>query len=109
MYAASLAKTAFAYTVLQPADEGRIDLDASIASRARPWFAASCLTSKDASGPMWFKGGHDDGTGNMLVCQEARRRCVVFLSNSVRAERIYPALACIVLGETAMPWWWEYR
>src|SRR5262245_45585728 len=32
MYAASLAKTAFAYTVLQLADEGRIDLDASIAT-----------------------------------------------------------------------------
>ncbi len=32
MYAASLAKTAFAYTVLQLVDEGRIDLDASIAS-----------------------------------------------------------------------------
>jgi CubicO group peptidase (beta-lactamase class C family) len=67
------------------------------------------ITIKDASGPMWFKGGHDDGTGNMLVCQEARRRCVVFLSNSVRAERIYPALTRLVLGETAMPWWWEYR
>jgi CubicO group peptidase (beta-lactamase class C family) len=67
------------------------------------------VTFQDASGPMWFKGGHDNGTGNMLVCQEARRRCVVFLSNSVRAERIYPALTRIVLGETAIPWWWEYR
>jgi CubicO group peptidase (beta-lactamase class C family) len=67
------------------------------------------VTFKDASGPIWFKGGHDDGTGNILVCQEAHRRCVVFLSNSVRAERIYPALTRIILGDTAMPWWWEYR
>ncbi len=67
------------------------------------------ITFQDASGPMWFKGGHDDGTGNMLVCQEVRRRCVVFLSNSVRAEKIYPALTRILLGETAIPWWWEYR
>jgi CubicO group peptidase (beta-lactamase class C family) len=66
------------------------------------------VTFQDASGPMWFKGGHDDGTGNVLVCQEARRRCVVFLSNSVRAERIYPTLTRFILGTTAMPWWWEY-
>jgi len=63
---------------------------------------------RDQSGAMWFKGGHDDGTGNMLVCQERRQRCVVFLSNSVRAERIYPALTRFILGDTAMPWWWEY-
>jgi CubicO group peptidase (beta-lactamase class C family) len=60
-------------------------------------------------GRMWFKGGHDDGTGNFVVCQERGRRCVVLLSNSTRAERIYPALVQLVLGETAMPWWWEYR
>ena len=60
------------------------------------------------AGRTWFKGGHNDWTGNMLVCQERRRRCVVLLANSVRAERIYPALVRFVLGETAMPWWWEY-
>lgn len=65
------------------------------------------VTFDDASGRMWFKGGHDDWTGNMVICQERGRRCVVFLANSVRAERIYPALARHVLGETAMPWWWE--
>lgn len=59
-------------------------------------------------GRTWFKGGHDDWTGNMAVCQQRYRRCVVLLANSVRAERIYPALVRFVLGETAMPWWWEY-
>ena len=63
---------------------------------------------RDKTGAMWFKGGHDDGTGNMLVCHEIRRRCVVFLSNSVRAEKVYPELTRFILGETATPWWWEY-
>jgi CubicO group peptidase (beta-lactamase class C family) len=67
------------------------------------------VTFRDPSGPMFFKGGHNDWTGNMVICQEARRRCVVFLANSVRAELIYPALARFILGETAMPWWWEYN
>lgn len=67
------------------------------------------VTFADASGPMWFKGGHNDFTGNMLVCQETRRRCVVLLANSVRAELIYPELARFILGDTAMPWWWEYN
>lgn len=66
------------------------------------------VTFKDANGPSWFKGGHNDTTGNMLVCQEARRRCIVLLANSVRAERIYPQLVKFILGDTAMPWWWEY-
>lgn len=67
------------------------------------------VTFSDASGPMFFKGGHNDWTGNMVICQEARQRCVVFLGNSVRAEHIYPDLAAFILGETAMPWWWEYN
>lgn len=61
------------------------------------------------AGLMFFKGGHNDWTGNMAICQNARRRCVVFLGNSVRAELIYPELARFILGETAMPWWWEYN
>ena len=66
------------------------------------------VTFHDRSGPAWFKGGHDDGTGNMVICLESGRRCVVMLSNDVRAERIYPELARRVLGETDMPWTWEY-
>lgn len=61
------------------------------------------------AGSMFFKGGHNDWTGNMAICQEARRRCVVFLGNSVRAELIYPELARFILGDTAFPWWWEYN
>jgi CubicO group peptidase (beta-lactamase class C family) len=58
------------------------------------------------AGHTWFKGGHNEWTGNIVMCQEARRRCVVFFGNDVRAELIYPDLAAFILGETAMPWWW---
>ncbi len=63
----------------------------------------------DTTGPAWFKGGQDDWTGNMVICLEARQRCVVMLANDVRAERMYPELARLILGETKMPWTWEYE
>jgi len=63
---------------------------------------------RDTSGPAWFKGGHTPSTGNMVVCFEEGKRCVVMLANDVRAERIYPELARMILGETQMPWRWEY-
>jgi hypothetical protein len=67
------------------------------------------IVFRDASGPAWFKGGHDDGTGNFVVCLENGQRCVVLLANDVRAERIYPELVGAVLGDTRMPWRWEYE
>lgn len=63
---------------------------------------------QDASGKGWFKGGHNEWTGNMVICLENLRRCLVLLSNDVRAERIYPDLTRAILGETMMPWTWEY-
>jgi CubicO group peptidase (beta-lactamase class C family) len=67
------------------------------------------VTFRDASGPAWFKGGHNDWTGNMVICLEYKKRCLVMLANDVRAERIYPELARIILGSTQMPWTWEYE
>lgn len=67
------------------------------------------VTFRDASGPMWFKGGHNDWTGNMAVGQESGGRALVLLANSVRAELIYPQMVEFILGKTAMPWWWEYN
>jgi CubicO group peptidase (beta-lactamase class C family) len=67
------------------------------------------VTFQDRSGTAWFKGGHNEITANMVICLEAKRRCVVMLSNDVRAERIYPELARLVLGENDMPWAWEYN
>lgn len=66
------------------------------------------VTFQDATGPAWFKGGHNDFTGNMVICMEAGRRCVVLLANDARAERIFPEIAGLVLGATRMPWLWEY-
>lgn len=66
------------------------------------------VTFEDASGPAWFKGGHNDWTGNMAVCFEGSQRCLVMLANDVRAERIYPEILHLVFGETRMPWRWEY-
>ncbi len=59
-------------------------------------------------GAGFFKGGHNDSTGNTWVCVKARKRCVVILSNDVRAERAFPRLVAFVLGETGVPWTWEY-
>jgi CubicO group peptidase (beta-lactamase class C family) len=59
-------------------------------------------------GAGFFKGGHNDVTGNTWVCLEAGRRCVVILSNDVRAEAAFPALVAALLGETGLPWAWEY-
>lgn len=66
------------------------------------------VTFQDTSGPAWFKSGHDDWTGNLVVCLESSKRCVVMLANDVRAERIYPEITRLVLGETTMPWAWLY-
>jgi len=56
----------------------------------------------------FFKGGHNDSTGNMWVCLEKRRRCVMLLSNDVRAEAAFPGLVRLIMGQTGMPWAWEY-
>jgi len=66
------------------------------------------VTFEDRSGPAFFKGGHDDWTANFVLCLEGGGRCVILLSNDVRAEKLYPELAQLALGPTDMPWTWEY-
>lgn len=56
----------------------------------------------------FYKGGHNDSTGNTWVCVRQGQRCVVILGNDVRAERAFPRLVKFVLGETGVPWTWEY-
>jgi hypothetical protein len=67
------------------------------------------VTFQDPPGEVWFKGGHNEWTGNMVVCVERELRCLVLLSNDVRAERLYPDLVRAVLGEIRLPWSWEYE
>jgi len=56
----------------------------------------------------FFKGGHDGQTANTMVCIEAGQRCVVILSNDVRAEAGFADLVHFILGDTGVPYDWEY-
>ncbi|WP_095986808.1 serine hydrolase domain-containing protein [Cystobacter fuscus] len=61
------------------------------------------------AGPAFFKGGHDDWTDNFALCLERERRCVLLLANSVKGPAVFPSLVDIILGETGMPWRWDYN
>jgi CubicO group peptidase (beta-lactamase class C family) len=56
----------------------------------------------------FFKGGHDGQTANTMVCIEASQRCVLILSNDVRSEAGFAELVRFILGDTAVPYDWEY-
>jgi CubicO group peptidase (beta-lactamase class C family) len=81
-----------------PAAQRRADLAAGL----------GVVTFRGPSGAGFMKGGHNDSTGNTLVCIERGQRCVVILSNDVRAEAAFPELVAFVLGDTGAPWQWEY-
>lgn len=56
----------------------------------------------------FFKGGHNEQTANTVVCLEESQRCVVVLSNDVRAETSFADLIKFILGDTGVPYDWEY-
>jgi CubicO group peptidase (beta-lactamase class C family) len=66
------------------------------------------ITFQGPQGPGFYKGGHNDSTGNLWVCLERGQRCVVLLANDVRAEAAFPTLVDALLGPTGLPWAWEY-
>jgi CubicO group peptidase (beta-lactamase class C family) len=66
------------------------------------------IAFRGPQGAGFMKGGHNDSTGNTLVCVERGQRCVVILANDVRAEPAFPRLVEFVLGNTGAPWHWEY-
>jgi CubicO group peptidase (beta-lactamase class C family) len=66
------------------------------------------VTFNGPQGRGFFKGGHNESTANTWVCLERGRRCVVILSNDVRAEPAFPKLIDGILGDTGLPWRWEY-
>ncbi len=93
--------TASQFPTLQPelpADQRRADLSAGL----------GVVTFTGPQGPGFYKGGHNDSTGNTWVCVKAGKRCVVILGNDVRAERTFPKLVEFILGDTGVPWRWEY-
>lgn len=82
----------------QPLAERRPDLAAGL----------GVVTFKGPQGPGFYKGGHNDTTANTWVCVERGKRCVVLLSNDVRAEAAFSGLVRFILGETGVPYDWEY-
>lgn len=56
----------------------------------------------------FFKGGHDRGGDNMLVCLIGQDRCVMLMANIAKGHLIFPQLVERILGPTGLPWRWEY-
>ena len=56
----------------------------------------------------FYKGGHDGQTANTMVCMEKGQRCVLILSNDVRSEARFADLVRFILGDTGVPFDWEY-
>ena len=80
-------------------------------SRGEKINLAAGLGIETWSGPndsYFAKGGHNDWTGNLVICADRQKRCVVMLANSVRAEIIFPKIIEMTMGDTAYPWWWTY-
>jgi CubicO group peptidase (beta-lactamase class C family) len=81
-----------------PAKDQRKDLSAGL----------GVVVFDGPQGHGFFKGGHDGQTANTMVCLEKSQRCVLILSNDVRAEAGFARLVHFLLGETGVPYDWEY-
>lgn len=81
-----------------PADQQRKDLYSGL----------GVVVFDGPQGRGFFKGGHNEQTGNTLVCVEAHERCVLILANDVRAEAGFADLVRFILGDTGVPYEWEY-
>ena len=81
-----------------PANKQRRDLAAGL----------GVIVFDGPQGHGFFKGGHDGQTANTMVCVEARQRCVLILSNDVRSEAGFADLVKFILGDTGVPYDWEY-
>jgi CubicO group peptidase (beta-lactamase class C family) len=83
--------------------------DLPVSEQRKDLYAALGVVVFDGpQGHGFYKGGHDGQTANTMVCVEATQRCVVFLSNDVRSEAGFPELVRFILGDTGVPYDWEY-
>lgn len=84
--------------------------DDAPAAEQSPAIAASVglIAFTGPQGAAFFRGGHNDSTGNTLVCLEKGERCVLIMSNDVRAEAAFPMIVRDILGETGAPWRWIF-
>jgi CubicO group peptidase (beta-lactamase class C family) len=83
--------------------------DAPLNEQRKDLYSGLGVTVFDGpQGHGFYKGGHDGQTANTLVCIESARRCVVILSNDVRSEAGFAGLMKFILGDTGVPYDWEY-
>jgi CubicO group peptidase (beta-lactamase class C family) len=93
--------TAHLFPLFQPA--------LPVAAQRKDLYAGlGVITFDGPQGHGFFKGGHDQQTANTMVCIEASQRCVLILSNDVRSEQGFSGLVRFILGETGVPYDWEY-
>jgi CubicO group peptidase (beta-lactamase class C family) len=78
------------------------------AQRANTTATVGLIRFTGPQGTGFFRGGHNDSTGNTLVCLEKGQRCVLIMSNDVRAEAAFPMIVRDILGETGTPWRWIF-
>ncbi len=79
------------------------------AQQRKDLYAGPGVVSFDGpQGRGFFKGGHDGQTANTMVCMESGQRCVLILSNDVRSEAGFVELVKFILGDTGVPYDWEY-
>jgi CubicO group peptidase (beta-lactamase class C family) len=81
-----------------PVTEQRKDLNAGL----------GLVVFDGPQGHGYYKGGHDGITANTMVCIDRSQRCVVILANDVRAEAGFGQLVKFILGDTGVPYDWEY-
>jgi len=81
-----------------PANQQRKDLGAGL----------GVVVFNGPQGHGFYKGGHDGQTANTMVCLEKSQRCVLILSNDVRSESGFADLVHFILGDTGVPFDWEY-
>jgi CubicO group peptidase (beta-lactamase class C family) len=83
--------------------------DLPVSEQRKDLYAALGVVVFDGpQGRGFYKGGHDGQTANSVVCIEATQRCVVILSNDVRSEAGFAELVRFILGDTCVPYDWEY-
>ena len=83
--------------------------DAPAAKQRKDLYAGlGVVTFSGPQGHGFYKGGHDGITANTMVCLESSQRCVLILSNDVRSEAGFAELVQFVLGDTGVPYDWEY-
>lgn len=85
-----------------------LQAEAPLADRPAAAAGMGVIAFAGPQGPGWYKGGHNDSTANTLVCLTRQRRCVLIMANDVRAEAAFSALVRAILGETGVPYRWEY-